>query len=273
MTVNLGGRTPDVLDFHNIEAELMMARTAHYTGVKLVGAQVEVRRLAHLERTAARRARLVTACSAHDVRVLRAAGARVLHIPNGVSTIPAEWTPPPEQMVVGFVGSMDYAPNREAVEWLADDVWGRITAINGEAKLLIAGRNAGALGDLVADMRNTSILDSPASIDTAYHQSDLCIVPLLSGAGTKIKLLEAMAYGRSVVTTSVGLEGLEHLSELVTTADDPEHFATAVATRARSGVASEGRRNFDYAHRRFGWPAQFEELSARISSERRLGIL
>lgn len=274
MIVNAGGRVVDNLDFHNIESNLMRARTVHYPAPKRAVALAEVRRLRRLELNAARRARLTTACSTADADVLRDAGARVLLVPNGVNGMPTDWTPPPGRGVVGFVGSMDYAPNFEAVQWLAREVWPAVHRRAPHAQLIVAGRHANRAASLIEPLPNASILDSPTSISSAYDQCDVCVVPLLSGAGTKIKLLEAMAFGRSVVSTSVGLQGLNHLEGVIAKADTAEHFADAVHRTLRaSAFHSQGERNFNIAQSSFGWEQQLKEHRGRIVADRGLGIV
>jgi glycosyltransferase involved in cell wall biosynthesis len=67
-----------------------------------------------------------------------------------------------------------------------------------------------------------------AAVDPFYEQADVCVVPLLSGGGTKIKLVEALSRGRAVVTTSLGLEGLEEHRAVLRVADGAQAFAAAL---------------------------------------------
>lgn len=272
MMVNCpSGVRPDVLDFHNIEAQLMASRTDHYPRLARIPLRMEVERLSRFETNHARDARLVTACSPMDVSKLRASGARAMLVPNGVAHMPSAWTAPPASSQVAFVGSMDYEPNREAASWLVADVWPIVRRINADARLLVAGRNAELVREITVGDATITILDSPPSIATVYEQSDICVVPLRSGAGTKIKVLEALAYGRPVVSTSVGMEGLAEVSDHVSVADDSQSFAEQISSLLRSPhLATTSQDLFRVASVEFGWPRRMEAFSALVAHERSL---
>ena len=100
-----------------------------------------------------------------------------------------------------------------------------------------------------------------AAVDPFYERADVCVVPLLSGGGTKIKLVEALSRGRAVVTTSLGLEGLEEHRSVLRVADGAEAFAADVAEllaaperAAELGAAAAG------VARSFSWDAAMTPL-------------
>jgi glycosyltransferase involved in cell wall biosynthesis len=273
MIVNLPVRVrPDVVDFHNIEAKLMASRTDEWSLPARLAVEPEIRRLARLERRVARAAKLATACSEDDVRELRSFGARALVVPNGVSAMPPTFVPAPGKGEVAFVGSMDYAPNREALGWLFSQVWPLVQALRPEATLVVAGRNAGTIKDTVPDGLRVVVVDSPPSIDEIYRRSDVCIVPLQSGAGTKIKLLEALAHGRGVVSTSVGLEGLDEVEQWVRRADEADEFAQAIADLLDDAADRDESETFEYARSTFSWPSRLSTLLRHLESEHQRGI-
>lgn len=273
MAVNLpAGRRPDVVDFHNIEARLMASRTDEWAMPARLVVEPEIRRLARLERRIAHSARLVTACSADDATVLRSYGARTMIVPNGVSALPQQFVTAPGNGEVAFVGSMDYGPNREAVSWLFSDVWPAVQALRPQSTLVVAGRNAAEVhASVPADLR-VVVMDSPPSIADVYRRADVCIVPLRSGAGTKIKLLEALAHGRAVVSTSVGLEGLSEVERWVDRADTVPEFAEAVARRLDAVAAGGGAETFEFARSTFSWPSRLSTLMDHLASEHVRGI-
>lgn len=133
---------------------------------------------------------------------------------------------------VGFIGSLDFRPNQEAVAWIAGELWPRILERVPEARLSIAGSSAPAW----LQRRMTNI-DFRGRVDdaTAFMNSmSVMIAPLFAGGGMRIKVLEAMALGKAVVATTLGAGGIdvEHGRDILI-ADDPASFADAVALLLR----------------------------------------
>jgi glycosyltransferase involved in cell wall biosynthesis len=166
---------------------------------------------------------LVTVVSDLDATRL---GGSPLIVPNGV-TIPSDVPGLPATGPVLFVGSMTYSPNREAVRWWVDDVWPLrppglppLTVVGRRADTELrdlSGHPAVALGGEIADL-------GPLMASAA-----VVAIPVISGGGTRLKVLEAMAWGRPVVTTSKGAEGLPIVSgQHARVADDPASFGSAV---------------------------------------------
>jgi glycosyltransferase involved in cell wall biosynthesis len=122
---------------------------------------------------------------------------------------------------VVFVGSMDYPPNLEAVRWWIESVW---TA--GDPSLVVAGRGAGEAVPAHPAVVNLGEVDDVVPV---LERARVVAVPLRSGSGTRLKIIEAMAHGRPVVTTSKGVEGIDAVDGVhVLVADDPREFADAV---------------------------------------------
>lgn len=154
--------------------------------------------------------------------------------------------------VILFVGRMDYFPNHDAAQFFLTHVWPRLRARYGErVRFHLVGRHAPAS---FRPQSHPGVDYSPCCEDVvpAYEEASLAVVPLRSGGGTRIKILEACALGRPVVSTTVGAEGLgmkpgQHL--LI--ADDPEAFFQACVEllegqdRAAALVAAAG----DYVRR------------------------
>lgn len=133
----------------------------------------------------------------------------LINISNGVDS--SKFTPDESCRVPGrllFTGNFDYAPNAEAARHLVKDIFPQIRAICPMATLQIVGRNP-----------PTEIIGHPGvfvtgfveDITLCYRSAQIFICPLLSGAGVKNKVLEAMSSGLPVITSSIGVEGIEHL--------------------------------------------------------------
>ena len=145
-----------------------------------------------------------------------------------------------------FVGVMTHWPNEDAVCYFCDEILGKIRAKASGARLSIVGRNmVRSVASRRADA--VSIHEDVPSVRPFLDKAAVFVAPLRTGSGVKIKILEAMAHGKAVVTTSVGAEGLgvvpgEHLE----VADDPDSFADAVVAlladaARRERIGSAGR--------------------------------
>ena len=141
----------------------------------------------------------------------------------------------PEAVVAGrclFVGS-NIAPNRTGLEFLLEAVWPTVRAQVPGATLAIAGTVGAAVGGDARtanlDSLGLEVLGKVPSLESEYARAAVCLVPLLLGTGIKIKLLEALGFGKAIVSTRVGIEGLETWAEeAVSVADSAAEFAAAI---------------------------------------------
>ncbi|WP_432548508.1 glycosyltransferase family 4 protein [Kineococcus sp. SYSU DK004] len=230
MAVNVpAGVDVDVLDLHNVEADLLERRLRTERPVlgRLLAPEVE--RFRRYEVAAARRARHVTACSRRDQEVLRANGVETVFVPNGVTTAGRAPQPAPGLGRALFVGAADYGPNKQALRWFLDEVWPLVHEREPRARFTAVGRNLAQVHPRESgEPEGTEFRSDVPSVDPFYAEADVCVVPLLSGGGTKIKLVEALSRGRAVLTTSLGLEGLEVHRDVVEVADGAQEFADAL---------------------------------------------
>ncbi|MDF2448532.1 MAG: glycosyltransferase [Bacteroidota bacterium] len=124
--------------------------------------------------------------------------------------------------------SMDWMPNVEAVEWFMEHVWNNVLRVKPDVQLVLAGRGMPEHIKKMAS-RNVKVIDDVKDSAEFYRTYDIMLVPLWSGSGLRIKLVEGLAYGKAIVTTSIGAEGIPYtLNENFMVADSPEKFAQAV---------------------------------------------
>jgi glycosyltransferase involved in cell wall biosynthesis len=128
-----------------------------------------------------------------------------------------------------YAGSFGYSANYEAMLWFSQEVFGRIA---GHENLRVrvtgntAGRNLAPLRQACPQIEFTGFVDD---IRPYFAESGICIVPILSGGSTRLKIVEAMAFGTPVVSTSTGAEGLEvKHEENILLADTPAGFAREI---------------------------------------------
>jgi len=149
---------------------------------------------------------------------------RCYHLPFGVEESEVVVVPSERFATCFHIGSMDWAPNVEGVHWFLDQVWELIHHQFPELHLTLAGKKMPP--SIHADKEKN--IEVPGEIDdlnSFYHQHNIMVVPLQSGAGVRIKILEAMARGKVIVSTPLGAEGLgvQHQEHLLL-AEQPETF-------------------------------------------------
>jgi glycosyltransferase involved in cell wall biosynthesis len=230
---------PYVLSLHNVEAERLRDLPPPASGIAKVFAQRDARRLTEVERDLVRDPRAtVVAVSERDAEML---GPDVKVVPNGTD-LPSP-TEVPETGDLVFVGAMDYAPNRLAVDWWAKQVWPLLPA--GTPPLSVAGRAADRV--LTTPHPGVRVLGEVASVAPVLEHAALVVVPLHHGGGTRLKVLEAFAANRPVLSTAKGVEGLDVTGGVdCVLADEPAAFASAVTTLLadaprRRALATAGR--------------------------------
>lgn len=135
----------------------------------------------------------------------------------------------PVQNDLCFIGALDWIPNMEGLIWFVDHVWPRLSAKYPSLKLHVAGRNTpeSILQMKVQNMIVHGEVDDAVRFVNAYS---MMIVPLFSGSGMRVKILEGMALGKVVVTTTLGKEGIhaEHGEHLLV-ADSPDAFVEHIS--------------------------------------------
>lgn len=122
------------------------------------------------------------------------------------------------------IGSMDWMPNIEGLQWFLDEVWGEVHHRFPSVTFTLAGRNMGR-EFLSLQLPNVQVVGEVADAHDFMRSKDIMVVPLLSGSGVRIKIIEGMALGKTIITTTIGAEGLavEHGKNILI-ADTPEMF-------------------------------------------------
>lgn len=107
-----------------------------------------------------------------------------------------------------YIGALDWGPNTEGLNWFFDNVWNRLMVAHPEIKLHVAGRNSHLYFSRKKDIKGVIVEGEIEDAHAFINQHSVMIVPLLSGSGIRVKILEGMLLGRTVITTSTGAEGL-----------------------------------------------------------------
>lgn len=168
-------------------------------------------------------------CSLEDQARLRRRFPRVrwLVVPNVVPTPPPVPRNPQGHFTFLFVGTLNNAPNSDAVLFFCQRVIPKLRAEGGPAfGLIVAGHRPGPAITALAAIDGVEIVADPPELGPCYARADAAIVPIRSGAGTRIKILEALSYGVPVVSTTLGAEGMDLTPEVdLLIADDADRFA------------------------------------------------
>ncbi|WP_312647414.1 glycosyltransferase [Aminipila sp.] len=128
-----------------------------------------------------------------------------------------------------FVGGFSHRPNEDGVLWFVEKIWPIINKQLPNTKFTIIGSNPSQkINDLQNDKIKVTGYISDEELDQYYKQARICVIPLRYGAGVKGKTIEAMQQGVSIVSTSIGTEGLVDIEKYIKPIDEPELFALEV---------------------------------------------
>jgi glycosyltransferase involved in cell wall biosynthesis len=130
---------------------------------------------------------------------------------------------------IGFLGSLDWLPNQEGIIWFVNEVWGDLHRKHPDWLLNIAGRNTPEEWLTRWQGQQICVVGEVADAEEFVLSNDVMIVPILSGSGMRIKIIEAMALGKIVITTTIGAEGINgvHNRDFML-ADTPAEFAACL---------------------------------------------
>lgn len=144
-----------------------------------------------------------------------------------------------------FVGSMDWLPNEGAVLYFAREIWPSVRAKFPDATFMIVGRNPPHSVRALENQNGISVTGSVPDVRPYMAEAEVIVVPLLVGGGTRLKVFEAMAMGKPIVSTSLGAEGLNVSHENnILLADSPDAFQSEISrlflsTELRKRIAAE----------------------------------
>jgi polysaccharide biosynthesis protein PslH len=263
-------QVPMLCDWHNIESEIQdrYAET-HAGGLRAVYARRTAQLLRGFEQKFLRLGRAHTVCSERERQVLLAVqpDARVEVIENGVDVAyfsQAQLLPGggPRRSLV-YVGLMEYHANVDAVTYFSREIWPAIRARRPELEFVIVGARPTLEVLALAKQPGIRVAGTVDDLRPYYRCALAAVVPLRVGGGTRLKILEAMAAGTPVISSSLGAEGLsvEDGTDLLL-ADTPKAMADAIislqeASQLWQTLSENGTR---LVTSRYDWPAIGEKL-------------
>lgn len=256
----LGEARTKVLDLHNIESSLAESYARGGRTWKARAARVEAPLLRRVERKAVEKVDVTVVVSDDDERRLPGRPRTLVRCPNGWT--PTEPLPMGDEPVVVFVALLSWQPNVDAAVWFSREVWPKVRAGHPGARLLLVGRSpAPSVRALAAP--DIEVTGTVPDVRPYLQRARLAVAPLLSGGGTRLKVLEALDAGRPIVGTSIGLEGLTDLhGRGAVVADGADAMAEEVLAllHSRDKAESLGEEGHRSVAERYSWDRVLQPL-------------
>lgn len=262
---------PKILDFGDMDSQKWF-EYANYKPFPLsLGYRLEGAKMLAAEKRLARRFDLCTATTRAEWETLNAYGtsADTDWFPNGVD---ADFfhlvSEPYEADTISFIGRMDYYPNQECMSRFCAQVWPLLRSQRPAMKLLIVGADPSPVMRKLGELPGVTVTGSVPDVRPFIRSSALMVAPLNIARGTQNKILEAMAMGVPVVTSSIAAGGVDAESEKhFLVADTPQDYARCIlrilddpAERERLAVAGRQRMLSHHA-----WPRSMQRLDGIIA--------
>jgi glycosyltransferase involved in cell wall biosynthesis len=272
---SLPGKKPPllVLDEHNIEYDLQRRTAGSADGFsRLVYNSLNWRKLGHEEKSAWQRFDGVVLTSARDQQVLSGVSpkTRTAVVPNGVNVTqfaPSEAPTEPDTLV--FFGANNYFPNHDALLYFIDEILPKVVVRRPTVKLQIVGPGVQP-AVLAKQNKHVEIVGFVADLMPYLERASAIVVPLRIGGGTRLKIVEAMAKSKAIVSTRIGAEGIDVSHERdILIGDTPADFADAILRVLENPKLANdlGRNARELAEKRYSWGAivaQLEQFYARL---------
>jgi glycosyltransferase involved in cell wall biosynthesis len=267
-------KTPVLLFQHNVESLIWKRLYETASGIKRIYFRRQWKRMVAYEKKACSAADVVVAVSDEDAALLRSE----LGLTNVLGAVPTgvdaagfascrNVKKTPYSLV--FLGSMDWMPNIDAVLWFARETFPALKKQFPELTLTVVGRNPTPEIRHLAEISGIEITGTVDDVRPYMARSEVMIVPLRVGGGTRVKIFEGMAAGLPIVSTRIGAEGLPiRDGENILLADTPESIAQNIATLFTKSELRQkvGRNAAEFVTKHFSWESatrKFEEYCKR----------
>ncbi|MBX9851850.1 MAG: glycosyltransferase family 4 protein [Cytophagaceae bacterium] len=190
------------------------------------------RRLKKFEQEYYRKVDGIAVISGEDKKFVEhcAPGAKISVIPVGIETGNAATVNiTPEAWTILYIGALEWQPNMEGLKWFLDNVWPKALALNPQLKLHIAGKRTPE-EILNLKLPNVQVHGFVEDADLFMKKYDLMIVPLLSGSGMRVKILDGMKSGKCILSSLIGAEGIEYENgKNILIADTPQEWVQVIS--------------------------------------------
>jgi succinoglycan biosynthesis protein ExoO len=251
---------PSIVVMH----DLFSARTSLFHNLKKVDSAAQISEADEMALLSA--ADLVVAIQADEAAIVRdrLPGQRVVVSPMAVQPVDQAHVGDPDSLL--FVGS-NTAPNIDALQWLIEEIWPNIQVHRPSSRLLVAGSVAWSYSLRVPGVEYLGVV---SDLGALYRRAGIVVSPLRVGSGLKVKLVEAMGWGKAVVATSITAQGVNSLvKDAIVIADTADDFVKQTLKL----MSDESRRKryansaLQIARAQFGEEACYQEIFSFISEQ------
>jgi polysaccharide biosynthesis protein PslH len=263
-----------VLDDHNAEYRLQETAAAiDLRARRWIGggySWLQAKRLRHYERLVSERVDGIITVSPEDQEALRELGVRspiqVIQNCLDVTRLPFLASPSEREAAeIVFTGTMDYRPNVDAATWFCAEVWPRVLSLVPEARFTIVGRDPSLAVRQLAQQHGVEVTGAVPDVGPFLRRATVYVVPMRMGGGVRFKVLEALAAGLPVVSTTMGATGVDLTPGVhALLADQPDEMALTIVRlfqrpEERLAMAKAGR---ELVADRFDWAVVIPVLEA-----------
>ncbi len=231
-TIRKHSKAKVVFRAHNVESSLWQRIASETKGpLKRAYLKLQSARLYKYESAILNQFDGIAAITSTDADALKALGCKkpIATIPFGISNAPQAGSEQVEKDSIFLLAAMNWVPNQQGLDWFLDKVWDNVSKSNPALKFYIAGR---FMPESLKQMqrKNVVVVGEVPDAQSFLASKNIMVVPLLSGGGMRIKIIEGMMMGKTIISTSIGAEGINYTSgKDILIADTPEEFANAIS--------------------------------------------
>ncbi len=219
---------------HNVEGQIWGRLAAESSGLKSLYLNILAKRMARYERALWQAVDLLLPITAADAEAVKASGTttQIVVAPFAPPALKANGVGAPsirQTLKAYHIGAMDWLPNAEGVRWFLDEVWPKLHKWAPEVEFHFAGR---AMPETFQKGLPEGVFcaGEVADADAFIADKDILVVPIRSGGGIRVKILEAMAAGKLVISTNVGMQGIDAQPDMhYLSANSAHDFAHLIA--------------------------------------------
>jgi glycosyltransferase involved in cell wall biosynthesis len=266
-------KIPVIYRAHNRESQIWQRKAELATGIERALLWHQAKRVEAFEDSLVAAAWAVAAVSEQDLLQFPDSKAKRSVVPIGFEfKDPPRFPEESHFTELLYVGKLDWQPNRDGLHWFLKEVWPEAFRKNSSLRLSVVG--SGSIGDLDSSLRTAGVTyhGRVDSLDPYYAAAWACIVPIFYGSGTRVKAIEAARFGRSVITTAIGIEGLPLPSNAAFVAETAQDWTELLVGLTPESCQARGQAAFEALERDFSIEAAsraFLRLFASAASSKK----